>query len=973
MKHVKIKILLASLIVILSGISIVNANGPDSLWYFNNQGASVPVDLEDLKTIEFPAVVGEDLRLRNLPATPKKEIIVAVVDTGVQVDHPELAPYIATKPTECEALKAHLACLKEAKLDKPKIIQCEKTTGVVDTDKNGYPLDCNGFNFTAKEGDGTRGSFNVQDQAGHGTHIAGIISASGAGGVTKGLATGFVKILPVKVIGSGQTPTGPMGTLEQTSDGLPLDSELSKQRGFVTAISRGIVYAIRSGAKVINISIGWPAIIDPNQKTIREILDYAQKNGVMIVSAAGNDSANQPILPCAYAQVICVASYGPDGAVSHFSNFGSLADIAAPGFSILSTYPTTIRPKKYYIRYGYEYKNGTSMAAPFVAGALAMMLSQEISPQEAFARLILGAREPRASQFQTWQNKTLLSGNLDMEKSFQLTPQALIYPVKQEDIRLLWDRKNPFVMGQVLLKNLWLDGKNISFRASRTSDGTELQVSTEKIDLWPKGVQKTILFRYPVNESQSGEDQLKLDVLSDGKVISTYKLQLQIMVPTLALLQPEQKGVSVFQIQGVSLQEGEEYRSIDGSTDFLLVKKLENRKWSYRLLRRDMNVYRVVTEETLGVGESVKEGDFESTLIKVEQRDLNRDGIADLVFFFTVSSGGTDSFNGTEIHYRDRFLKPLVAFGDKSYVLLDQKITALPDQYSWVLLKGFERIFFKGMGEIPPLDMPRPTPRDPNPDKKRTFHIYYLAEEGLRVIPDPKDTLALTTFDDLVLYLKGSSFENFYYVTQKITDLIEGKKNEVKIGLSQFRLLEGLTAPDLFTQNPSVKSFAGPALPGQQKITFIHTRNSDILSEDFVLSPINKLDSLLKIIGAKYETQQKEVFALSQYDLVYKNLITGKTYALSANRFSFLPSLLYEGFFFPLEVDGKLAAYAPSYNLNGAVEVIVAGENGLVKPAQSRIYVSNGCKEQNFRRATDTTPAQAVFICNDKIVELDLQ
>lgn len=969
MKNIKLQI---ASVLLLTLVTSLHANEQEPQWYFLNKGQSIPVDIEDLTTEHFNAVPGEDLNFTNLPVAPKKEVLVAILDTGIQTDHPELAPYIATKPSECEALKAHLACLKEAKLDKPKIILCEKSTGIVDTDGNGYPLDCTGFNFTAKEGDGTRGSFNVQDHVGHGTHLAGIVSASGKMGVARGVATGFVKLLPVKVMGGGQAPNGPLDQ-GQGPLRLPTDDELAKQKGFVTTITRGIRYAIVSGAKVINISIGWPGAIDPNQKQIKEVLEYAQANGVMIVSAAGNDSTNQPILPCAYTQVICVASNSPDGSVSHFSNFGSLADIAAPGYHILSTWPMALRPKKYYIRPGYEYKNGTSMAAPFVAGTLAVMLSQDMQPTEAFARLLLGVSSPKVSVFQTWQDKTLLSGNLDIGKSLTLSAQPMIYPVKQEDIKLLWNRVNPNVTGKVDLTNLWLDATNVTFKVTRMSDGLVLDTLPASIATWAFKEQHQLLFKYPVESAQSGEDQVKVEISSNGKEISSYQLQVQVMVPSSALLIPNQTGVRVFDIKDVVLAEGETYRSIDNSPDFLIVRTL-NRNWSIRRLTRENETsYKITAQEEFAIGDAIEKGDIESSLIRAEERDLDRDGKPDLALFFKVDSvDGKDAFRGTEIQYRNAQLKPLRAFGEKSSITLNSKITTLPESYSWGLLNGFERLFFKGMGDIPPLDMPKPTKREPKPQQNRSFHIYYLGQDGLRMIPDPTDILALTTFDDQVLYLKGNSFDNFHYVTQKISDLVQGKNIETPVNMSQFRLLEGLETPKLFTNDKGLKAFAGPALPGQQKVTFIHSTDPRVASQDFVLSPVNRLDSLIRVVGTKFTEERKEVFAQSQYDLVYKNLVTNQTYAVSANRFSFLPSLLFEGFFFPIEVGGKLAVYSPSYNLNGAVEVILAGETGLVKPARLRVYVSGGCKEQNFRQKTASTPAQAIFICDNKIVELDL-
>ena len=172
------------------------------------------------------------------------------------------------------------------------------------------------------------------DPDGHGTHVAGIIAASLDGAGVAGLAN-EVNILPIRVLDA----TG-------TGDSL--------------TIASGIVEATDQGAKVINMSLGgrYSDIIDV-------AVGYAVDSGVTVIAAGGNSYAegNPVSYPAALPGVIGVSSVNRDGQSSVFANSGSYIDIAAPGEDILSTVPGG----------GWEYEDGTSMAAPFVSATAALV------------------------------------------------------------------------------------------------------------------------------------------------------------------------------------------------------------------------------------------------------------------------------------------------------------------------------------------------------------------------------------------------------------------------------------------------------------------------------------------------------------------------------------------------------------------------------------------------------------------------
>ncbi len=176
----------------------------------------------------------------------------------------------------------------------------------------------------------------AEDENGHGTAVAGIAAAitNNAEGIS-GVSWG-ARILPVKVTGA---------------DGL----------GTYEATAAGIVYAVYAGAAVINLSLGGSA---PSQLLL-DAVTYASANGVVVVAASGNNGSQNVLYPAKYNQTIAVASTDYNNQVSGFSNYGPEVDIAAPGQSI---YSTTLGGL-------YISRTGTSMAAPLVAGAAAVLLS----------------------------------------------------------------------------------------------------------------------------------------------------------------------------------------------------------------------------------------------------------------------------------------------------------------------------------------------------------------------------------------------------------------------------------------------------------------------------------------------------------------------------------------------------------------------------------------------------------------------
>jgi hypothetical protein len=240
-------------------------------------------------------------------ATGTGTTIVAVIDTGVDYNHPDLAANIWTNPGEVPG-------------------------NGVDDNQDGYVDDVHGFDFVNYDGD-------PMDDHSHGTHVAGTIGAVGNNGLGIAGVTWNVQIMALKFLnssGSGSTSNA------------------------ISALN----YAVSHGAKISNNSWGGGGY----NQALYDAINSARARGHIYVAAAGNNASSNdstPFYPASYdlSNVISVAATDNNDNLASFSNYGLSVSLAAPGVGILSTMPGG----------GYGYKNGTSMAAPHVAGALALI------------------------------------------------------------------------------------------------------------------------------------------------------------------------------------------------------------------------------------------------------------------------------------------------------------------------------------------------------------------------------------------------------------------------------------------------------------------------------------------------------------------------------------------------------------------------------------------------------------------------
>jgi subtilisin family serine protease/Ca2+-binding RTX toxin-like protein len=286
--------------IVTKAVTIPNDPGFGQLWGLNNTGQNGGTPDADIDAPE-----AWDIQTGN------PNLVIGVIDTGVDYNHPDLVGNIWTNPGEIAG-------------------------DGIDNDNNGYIDDIRGWDFAYNDN-------NPSDVDGHGTHVSGTIAGKGNNGVGVTGVAWNAKIMPLKFLndsGSGYT-----------SD----------------AIS-AINYATAKGVKITNNSWGGGGY----SQALYDAINAAGQQGALFIAAAGNSSQNTditPAYPASYnlANIISVASTTRTDSLSYFSNYGlTSVDLGAPGEDIYSTLPNN----------SYGTYSGTSMASPHVAGAAALVWSQ---------------------------------------------------------------------------------------------------------------------------------------------------------------------------------------------------------------------------------------------------------------------------------------------------------------------------------------------------------------------------------------------------------------------------------------------------------------------------------------------------------------------------------------------------------------------------------------------------------------------
>jgi cell wall-associated protease len=396
-------------------------------WGLFNQAQKIRREIDENHSEVLTGIRGQDIDF--VASDLKNEVVVAVLDTGIDFNHPELKDKIALNS-----------------------IECNQSGTRVDRDLNKYPADCQGWNFTVPLN--SPDSNNVMDEDGHGTHVAGIMAASLN---QKGMAglSDAIKILPVKV----------------------LSSRLSSQAA-TDRLALGVLYAIERGADVINFSMGWSKSMDTEY--LQNAIQLAIRKNIAIIAAAGNNSSNDAIFPCAYPNVICVGAMSANGSIANFSNYGGMVDVLAPGELILSTIPTAILPSFFSMK-GFDFKSGTSQASPFVAG-IAALIKQKF-PSIAFNELAARIYEStKTSPQDNLRGKHVQHGLISMNKALNQNEVVSIKPTFKMMEQVLFRARDLKFAFKLPIKNYWKPAQNITISIKVNNSDIQLNQNEFSID-----------------------------------------------------------------------------------------------------------------------------------------------------------------------------------------------------------------------------------------------------------------------------------------------------------------------------------------------------------------------------------------------------------------------------------------------------------------------------------------------------------
>ncbi|MFW5761220.1 MAG: S8 family serine peptidase [Cyclobacteriaceae bacterium] len=308
--------------------------------------------------------------------TGSDQILIAIVDSGVDLDHPDL---------------------------KDRIFYNENDpVDGIDNDNDGYVDNYAGWDFVGsyhgnpmQDNDPSVNSANLN----HGTLVAGLAAASGDNDIGIAGVSFKSRLLITKHSGDDK-----QADINSIVDGY-----------------QGIIYAANHGAHIINCSWGGPFY----SRIVEDIINYAVEDmNAIVVAAAGNENSDQPVYPAAFANVLSVTALDEENRVSAFANTGATVNIAAPGEGLLSTD----------IGGAYKQVNGTSFSASLVSGAAALVRSQhpDLKARQVMEIIRVAADESIYNDVSNPKNK-LGKGILDVEAA--LVKQ--LPGIRLDDVKIL--------------------------------------------------------------------------------------------------------------------------------------------------------------------------------------------------------------------------------------------------------------------------------------------------------------------------------------------------------------------------------------------------------------------------------------------------------------------------------------------------------------------------------------------------------
>lgn len=789
---------------------------------------------------------------------------------------------------------------------------------------------------------------DTSDDIGHGTHVAGVIAAhiNNANGIA-GLAD-QIKILPLKVYSSKK--------------------EL-EQRSFIERVAKAIVYATEKKVDVINLSLGWPLVID--LPVVQDAIQKALAQNITIVAGAGNDGHALKVLPCSYKEVICVGAMGINGDIPNFSNYGGQVDIIAPGEAILSLWPALLMPKNFGLR-KYNIVSGTSQATPYVSAAAAILKSvyHNISNDEIKARLFASSKNDLV-----WTGRYALNGLLQPASAIKAQAQSVIRPIfKNLDQVYVNPQSNEFAF-VLPIKNYWQNSGAIQIQITSSDENIQLQSQSFSIASLKSGQESNLNIRGKT-KSLLGNNEISFVI----KIQYQGKTETYLHKSTLAL---KSDLVSTRSYKG--LPELISVTDIDNknkNAEFYNLKKLEK--------GIDLSIYRFSGNQlsrvnTIFIPNAV--GLYPH--LGVVRQDINLDGSDD--YFVSVIVKEND----------EQKIRHLILNKDMNFALGQNSEWNLKDEgilihqptlsfvrWNSVAMGSISVPIFWSQGPIPEAD------KNPDPFERKEsvgkglFYFTPVVVNGkveltTRLLNNEANTAQIrkklkARFDE-ELKLMHFSVKN----QSKVQVLMSlGIASILKYYIAEFDLnssdikIQDLNLPSMDLGYHATKkldedriAFFGIYKNDLGRLAILNTKTLDIQSYELQSNSLE--NGIVSLLAVKEDAIAIDIFVegVESFILYKINKSNGSTekFISPINRFSYLPGQFFSDILHSVNVQDGMSLYVDSSMINSKnIHISSAGKSGITSPIRYSIELPSNCSALNPRKVYEQDPSISyIFLCKE--------
>ncbi|MEA9357034.1 S8 family serine peptidase [Bacteriovorax sp. PP10] len=950
----KTTILSTLLIQVISTAAFAQVNDPlyTKQWALENNGQVILKNISELERIQVKGIPGIDINYVDTKdiETSKKELIVAVLDSGLDLTHPDLKDRIWYDHKLCDNIP------------------------------NASVKACNGYNYLDNN--------NVlTDDIGHGTHVAGIIAANRNSMGVAGAADPRIKIMPVKVMNS------------------QVNGFVYNGKVITDVIADAMTFAIKNGAEVINLSLGWPKLIDLAK--VKAAFDLAEKNNVIVIAAAGNNNKDLPTFPCSYENVICVGAIDNRGELTDFTNYGSKVDIVAPGESIVSTYPANMESRVLRIK-NYETKRGSSQAAPYVAAAVAnLKLLHPGLSNDAVRSLLFRSSKKMGSEK---NHRFVKFGMLDMKELLTLATKdeevAFVNPQVKSLTEVKFNSAERKFSFNLDLKNL----SNVNYKGlvclSSASSAIQLDQNCVSVD--------SIAAHNSLSIPVSG---LILDLGSDSHILVNIQIDHNVYQTSLVFSRDLNHDAELIS-NSLGQASFNDMAVINGdrrlsrmSRVFDKYKRLNYPEYFYLEAAKQTATGTIASLLTNEAGKFVVKTialPKVNRILSIHRQDINQDGKLDY-FIYTLS----EKKDEIQFYLLDEKLNPLFKNQSKWSMTLTTfeglPIDAGLEKFEWIKLKH------PTLGSIlvPSLYKTFTMPEADNSKiiSERVIgaadHQFYLNP----VVSGDKVTIDLRVVDSVTMMkalqkemkIAGDYDARSVYLLKPFPQTEEESRNgvikslivvdedgvgklfqaNIGVGTKNYSNLSPLSTEKAVNQSliyPIVNSETGAVTNEAIFTTLLDRSTAEFLTkDDKQIGSIIKLQEdwenpIISLIATFEEKNQKTYLVESRTSLTLLRENEEKL-SLPIYRDSSFPGQSFAETLMPVLSQGRPGIYVNSTLIYGErlYSMIDTADKGFIRPLRLSIAIPQGCVPLSPEPLSDKTQYNYTFLCTDASKEVSLK